>query len=276
MRGLNEPGNPYRKQYAQWDRWALAHAKDMRMVDWGAWNAGELPDARRMIFVKVDQAGYPIPLLDQRAELMQQAHDPSLKHKNDCSVSFMAYGDMPLELLRELQTAELAIKTKYLGQIPAWLAKQPPLWAIVLPSGDVVTRGELGSGQGLDAYFTWRNAMNLPEGNYCRYDRTGRLVAKLLPGDSDWYKLFWPEAEQVLSKYAQARTMTIFQNGCVIVQEYAGKGVLAVYDYDGAALPAVTDAKARDGNVWGGIIGSEIPALFAVQQQTDLTLADKP
>jgi len=267
VRGLDDPANPYRGKYAAWDRWALANAKEQRLVDWGAWNAGELPDSQRMIYVKVDQTGYPIPLLDQRAELIEQAHDPNLHKKNDCSVSFMAYGDMPPAMLRELQTAELAHKAKYTSKIPKWLADQPPMWAIVLPSGDVVTRGELGSGRSVDAYFTWRSSWNLPEGNYCRYDRQGQLAAKLAPGDEHWYKLFWPAAQHVLAQYGRAQTMTKFSNGCVIVQVYAGKEVLAVYDYDGTVLPASTDTRARDGNVWDGIIGAEIPALYAVQQQ---------
>jgi hypothetical protein len=267
VRGLNDSGNPYRDQYQEWDRWAHANAKDLRMVDWGRWNAGEIPGSVRMIDVHVGTDGYPIPILVDFAQQVQEKHAPETRDKNACSLSFMAYGEPPAGMLAQLQAAEMDLKAQYVPPIPRWLAENPPQWAIVLSGGEVVTSGELGSGRDVDAFYTWRSTWFNPDAAYRRYDATGKSIGAQAPGDEHWYKLFWPQYAQVLGKYDPAKSMVEFQNGYVIVKRYAGKDILAAYDYDGEQLPVTTDSRLRDGNVWDGLVGQEIPALYAAQQR---------
>jgi hypothetical protein len=270
VRGLDASDNPYRDKYQEWDRWAMAHAKDQRLIDWSAWNAGETASSTRMVRVIVDRSGYPLPLLESCLRDVEKAHAPGPLGRSECTVSFLAFGEMPPELLQGLQAAEMACKARYLPRIPQWLAQSPPQWAIALPNGEAVTMGELGSGQDVDTFYTWCSGWNLPPREYCRYSAQGRLLGKLKLGDEKWYTLFWPQAQQALSRYDQAQTMVDLENGCIAVRRYPGKEVLAAFDYDGTPLPAGAEPRLRDGNVWRGWFGLEITALYAAQQRRQI------
>ncbi len=259
MRGLDAAGNPYRDKYQAWDRWAMEHAKDQRWIDWGNWNSGAMPGTYRMFFVQVDCSGYPIPILEERQKRIELAHAPRTQGQSECLVAFIAFGEMPPEMLAGLQAAEMAYKARYVPSIPRWLADDPPVWAIVLPGGEVVTMGELGSGCDIDTYGTWRNSGNIPPREYCRYSAQGKLLGKLPLGDKNWYELFWPEAQQVLGRFDRIQTMVVFDNGYVIVRRYAGQDVLGTYDYNGAPMPDATDPRLRDGNVWAGLVRTGDP-----------------
>lgn len=267
MRGLDTAGNPFRGRYRDWDRWALEHAKSLRQVDWSAWNTGELAADLRMIFVYVDADGYPVPILETAKREFDEAHQPQTRDKNACSLKYMAFGVIPQDMLAELKTEIMLCKARYVHEIPAWLAENPPQWAVVLPDGNVLTKGGLGSGRDFDVFFTWRMSNGTTEQQYHRYDPSGKLAAKLEPGVTDWYKLFWPDAAQALSGLLTPDTMVRFDNGCVLVQRYDGSDVLALFNYDGTELPVATDPRMRDQNVWNGLLGMEIPALYEAQQR---------
>lgn len=273
MRGLDRPDNPYHNRYREWDRWALENGKDLRMVDWGAWRAGKIPNSYRMIYVSVDTDGYPVPILEDYQRKVSEAHAPQTRDKNACSLAYMAFGEPPAQMLAQLQAAEMELKASYAPRIPHWLVNDPPQWAVLLPDGDAITSGELGSGREMDPFYTWCGEYFDPQQPFYYYNRAGRLVGKLEVGDSDWYKLCWPQAASTLAKFDQANSIVDFRKGCVVVRRYGGKDVLAVYDYNGTVLPAGTDPALRDGNVWNGWVGLEIPALYAAQQRLQANTA---
>lgn len=243
----------------------MAHANDIAAVDWSKWQDEAPPATHRFITVKVDASGYPLPLLDSAAQEVEAAHAQPAPDTASCTLSFIADGEMPAELVQQLQAAELSLKARYIPPVPHWLAQAPPQWATVLPDGEVLTQGELGSGKGLDTFCTWDAPFNLPPQPYCRYSAQGQLLGRLEQGDEDWYKLFWPEAQQALSRYQQ-QTLCDFDYGCISVYPYASNEVLAVFNYDGAPLPVDTEPDTRDRNVWDGWYGQEIALLYAVQQ----------
>ncbi len=266
MRDLDDPQNPYLGQYSEWDYWCLANANPMNSEDWSEWSDGNVPATRRMVSYGVDKDGFPVPLLTQRQQQMERLHDASLAPENACVVSFMVYGDIPPELDERMLAAEMQLKARYAPGIPQWLAQEPPLWALVLPTGEVVTAGELGAGRDFDMNYTRKLKADLPPYSCYRYSAAGELMAQTKPGEQ-WYTLFWPESATVLGQYNPDDTIYWIENGYVVVRDYRNWTVAALYDFDGSPLPVDTNMAARDANVWTGWYGREIPLLYAAQHQ---------
>lgn len=234
--------------------------------DWDDWSKGNVPATRRMISYGVDKEGFPVPLMEQRRQRIEQMHNPEQQPPSTCVVSFAVYGDIPLELDTRMLAAEMALKAAYIPPIPRWLAQRPPLWALVLPSGEVVTAGEPGSGREFDMLYTRTLKEDLPPYKCYRYSADGNLLAETEPGQ-EWYTLFWPKATEELAQYSPDKTIYWIENGYVIVRNYKDWSNAAVYDYDGSPLPAETNTASRDANVWNGWYGREIPLLYEAQHK---------
>lgn len=266
MRDFADPANPYLGQYNEWDYWCLANANAMTNEDWTAWTEGSVPETRRMLSYGVDKDGFPVPLLAQRQQQMEQQHDAAQQPESSCVVSFIVYGDIPPALDLRMLQAEMQLKAQYAPPIPQWLAQQPPLWALILPTGEVVTAGELGTGRDFDMNYTRQLKEDLAPYSCYRYSPDGRLLGQTQP-DEQWYTMFWPEATATLSQYNPDDTIYWIENGYVIVRDYRNWNVTALFDYDGTPLPVDTNIAARDANVWEGWYGREIPLLYAAQHQ---------
>jgi hypothetical protein len=266
VRGLDDPANPYRSQYGEWDYWCVANAKPMTGQDWADWSDGKVPATRRMISYGVDKDGFPVPLMEQRRQQIERLHDTTQKPESTCVVSFGVYGDIPPEVDTRMLAAEMALKAPYVPPLPRWLAKQPPLWALVLPNGEIVTAGKLGSGRMFDMSYTRTLKENLPPYKCYRYSAEGKLLGQTETGQQ-WYTLFWPKAAEVLSQYSPDETIYWIENGYVIVRNFKDWSNAAVFDYDGTPLPADTNTALRDANVWNGWYGREIPLLYEAQQK---------
>jgi hypothetical protein len=197
---------------------------------------------------------------------MERLHDASQAAASSCVVSFMVYGDIPPELDARMLAAEMQLKAQYAPPIPRWLAQQPPLWALVLPSGEVVAAGELGSGRDFDMNYTRKLKEDLPPYSCYRYSADGELLAQTKPGEQ-WYTLFWPQSAEVLGKFNPDDTIYWVENGYVVVRDYRNWTIAALFDYNGAPLPVDTELTARDANVWNGWYGREIPLLYDAQRK---------
>src|SRR5512133_2596081 len=73
--------------------------------------------------------------------------------------------------------------------IPEWLAKNPPESAMLLPNGDVVTSGLLGSG----AATSKPGCCDGGSGVFARYDKMGSLVRAV--NGQHWWWLYYEGAE---------------------------------------------------------------------------------
>jgi hypothetical protein len=268
VRGLDDPANPYRGQYAEWDYYCFANARSMTRSDSKAWNRHKVPITRRLIQVNIDANGFPTPLMLTNRQRMEYYHNPQpapATTGGGCTLSYTVYGDVPELLDERMYAAELAIRAEFVPKIPRWLAMNPPVKAIMLPGGDVATYGVLGSGRNIDLYTHFHHRINLFDYPCCHYSAAGELLAQVEPGDP-WCRLFWSEAEQVLGAVDPEKMCYWEQNGFVIVQQIEGWKQVAIYNYDGAPLPVETNANSRDANTWDGWYGREIMIMYAAQQ----------
>jgi YD repeat-containing protein len=265
VRGLEDTANPYRGQYGEWDYWAYANGRQLTNKDWENLAAGTTGEKQCYLTVGVDKDGYPVPLLQQQREQCERFRDMTKKTDSACVVSFSAFGAIPPELNSRLLAARAEIKGEFVPRIPAWLGKNPPLWALVLPSGDVVTTGELGSGKGLDQEELQMNGVQIATAVTYRYNAQGELQGQTAPGGK-WYTLYWQDAEKVLGQYNPNETATWPEAGYVVVRKLSDWSVLATYNYDGKVQPADTDNRGRDWNVWQGYYGNEIALLYEAQR----------
>jgi hypothetical protein len=263
VRDLEDPANPYRGQYAEWDYYCFAKAHSMTKAESKAWNRKQVPLTRRWIRIDVDANGYPVPWLESTKQCLEWYRDWAPTSEDGCTLTYSVYGDVPEALDERMVEAEQAVRAAMVPAIPRWLAVNPPLKALRLPDGSYIAYGALGSGRKYDLNANFLRPA--PEVCCFHYSPEGKLLAQT-DLDQAWYELFWPEAEQVLSGYDPKATYYWEDNGFIIVQQIEGWKQLAIYNYDGAPLPVETNVMSRDTNIWGGWFGREIMQMYAIQQ----------
>lgn len=264
MRDLDDPANPYRDQYAEWDYYCFANARDMSKEERRKWNRHQVPLTRRWINVFVDPAGFPVPIMQSHQERMEWYRDREPSQGDTCVNSYEVYADVPEDLDQRMYAAEQAIRAELVPAIPRWLALNPPLKAIMLPDGSIVAYGEPGSGRDYDLNDDFLRGA--PPVKCFHYSPEGTLLAQTATGEG-WYTMFWPDAETVLGRYDDKTTYIYQDNGFIFVEQIEDWKCLAVYNYDGTPMPVETTAGSRDRNVWGGWFGREIFMLYTAQQR---------
>lgn len=250
MRDLDDPANPYREHYAEWDRWLLDNARNPSMEEMAALRNGTAPEGFHYLRPTVTKDGWLIPQVSElHALLLQQTDLEAYRNRPHCVMSFSSAGIADPAMLERLEQAKLALWAALLPQIPDWLGEALPKRVIVLPDGGAVTYGPLGSGMGPIEAAKWRyDADGNPE-VYYRYDSAGNEVARSAPGQP-WQELFAPGYTQnVLLEGSRLGYIPVMLNGYTILSSQADGSVVAVYDYTGAALPPETPTGQRDGGI---------------------------
>jgi hypothetical protein len=286
VRGLDEPQNPYREQYGEWDRWLFEHPGEPDETQAAELRMDRLPENWVCESVMVDDYGYPIPVLvSLHNELRQIAAG---KHPIDKdSYRYEAWGEMPLELWHEYHAAELRVYAQYISVIPAWLAENPPLVARIWTDGSVTTHGPLGSWNGEGDVVPMEDGgwTHLSD-PYYRYSPDGVLLCQT--AWDDWEQnvftgsfnsadplqgLFYTGwADQVFwhSRACGWRGPGIM-NGYWVFYNKKTRQRLVIYDLDGTCLPADFDVNARNANKFDRILGGSLKQLR--QYQLELGLA---
>jgi hypothetical protein len=266
VRDLDDPENPYRKQYGPWDRWALANAKNPTMEEMAAQRSGTAPAGWTYFRPSVTEDGWLIPQLAELGTLLDQQTDlNAYRNRPHCVLTFSAAGIADATVLAELEQAKLKLWASRLPQIPEWLKAQLPKRAIVLPGGEAVTYGPLGSGVGPVEAGKWRfDADGNPE-VYYRYDASGAEVARTTPGQP-WQELFRPGyTQEILLGGSKQGLIPVLLNGYTILSEAASGAVVKVYDYTGAELPADTLTAQRSGGMVVEVEGEYLDKVARVQ-----------
>jgi hypothetical protein len=178
VRDLRDAKNPYKGQYAPYDLWIFTYA-------WQQAQAKQQPaaDGRGSGYwyaMAVDEEGWPVPLKREQ-ELL---YGPQAKEQH-CRRSISAWGYMGETLENQQQRDLLASRASFMPPISAWLGEHGAASAMLLPGGEVVTRGEAGSNVDLAPQLQ----AELP---YCRYSATGELLGQV-PGGGQWWELYWPD-----------------------------------------------------------------------------------
>jgi len=169
-------------------------------------------------------------------------------------------GAMDFDMQHRMQLAEDAVLGEYMPEIPQWLARGAPEWAMILPDGEVVTRGPVGSVEQLAP----PSAADLFD-CYYRYTPEGTFVARTEP-EHRWQQLFW-DAQSVIDKYNRDKVYFSDRNGYLIISNAETYKPLAVYDLDGSRLRASHPLDDRDGTRFHKMNSEELVQAFQAQQQ---------
>jgi hypothetical protein len=258
VRALDDPENPYLDDYQPWDLWIYTHEQSV-LEALGVVNPQVTRDGWSYYSMRVDESGFPVPrLVELKAEYER------LKHGRDaapdeprCTHSITAMGAMDYGLMLQKQAAEDALRAEYLPEIPEWLMGHQPLWAMILPSGEVVTS-------------EWQNPRLTGPRRYdeesCsrRYSAEGRLLGSTEPGQL-WLQLFF-DVDGALEKYAGRDVYIHDTNGYLVVSELKTGRTLAVFDLDGSKLPANHPLDDRDGTRFTRIESGDLQRLYDRQR----------
>jgi hypothetical protein len=255
VRDLDTEGNPYASQYSSWDRWIFEQAKEQaksrrRMSEPGQkWYSAE-----------VTKDGFVKPQLAAIREGLDRLRGTLPESTEHCVHMISMTGVMEAALESELSAAIGREWAARYPRIPDWLAQQPGLRSMVLPSGEVVTLGQLGSGDpaggkrpsGPQAYF--------------RYSAAGELLGQSLPGEM-WQALFVPDwTSTILLEQLKAQRLPRIERGCTVFFDRASNAVGAVYSFDGQALPADADLSQREPVLITELTAKQVKDIYGAQQ----------
>jgi len=258
VRALDDPENPYLDAYQPWDLWIYTHELSV-LEALGVSNPRVTRDGWSHYSMRVDEDGFPVPRL-----MELHAYYERLKHGGEaaadephCTHSISAMGAMDYGMLLQMQTAEDELRAEYLPEIPEWLLEHQPIWAMVLPNGDVVTKELVNTGG-----FDPRQAS--ADSCFRRYSAEGRLLGSTDP-EQFWLQLFF-DVDGVLEKYAGRDVFIRDTNGYLVIYDRPTGQKLAVYDLDGTKLPASHPLDDRDGTRFTRIDFGDLNRLFNHQQ----------
>jgi len=261
VRGLDDPANPYLEAYEPWDLWVYMHEPSMLEAQ-GLSNVGISRDGWNRYSMSVDENGFPVPRLMAKRDNYER-----LKHGSDaeteagrCTHSIQALGAMDFDLQHRMQLAEDALLGEYMPEIPQWLARGAPEWAMILPDGEVVSYGPAGSMEQLVP-----GLISKERDCFYRYTPEGRQIDRTEPGQL-WLQLFW-DVDSVVDKYNGDKVYFFDRNGYLIVNDADTYKPLAVYDLDGSRLGANHPLDDRDGTRYYKMDRSELVRAFKAQQQ---------
>jgi hypothetical protein len=227
---LDHPDNPYKGQYGVWDQWRY----DNIVLDPALLVEDGKPEDWKVYSVYVSEDGFMLPFLT-RTEMRWQAAEQGEVAVDFSSFPYRAQGagvePTEVKLARDEAFGQLA--SKYYGYVPDWLASDPPMRAMLLPDGQIVTHGLLGSAndpEAQDAADCCGGEDGLP---YCLYDASGVLQATC---KGSWVYLFLNSNDE----RTHGGKKEFLVDGTVVVRDYETGEPLRAFTYKGEEIdPAV-------------------------------------
>ena len=270
---LDDKNNPYRGEYEEWDRWLVRNCQSVHR-GYRSPQAGSSAQQGQMVFTTmIDAAGYVIPALESRRRFEEaQKNRTEKSFDRDCQYitgSGPAEQDLRYRYLSRLDE----VCAPYYRRIPGWLGSNPPSAAILLPNGEVVTQGPLGSGK-IGGSSSATHASNpLPpnaagaagpgagtgdDQDWFRYSAEGKQLGST--DKPEWWFLYYD---------AQARglppgTMSFRRDGYAIFKDPESGTITSVYDYDGTRLDAI-EPPLRDLHQFARLRGYRLRQLYQAQ-----------
>lgn len=260
---MDDDYNPYQGQYRLWDSWVFENAvqPDRELEDS---SQGTSPAAGQdHLRLYVTAQGFAVPLLEYYAGVY--AAD-GLEPVPNCPYFFSANGSLPESLRGELVNEIATIRAASLPTIPSWLADQPPLWALLLQTGEVATLGQLGSGAKQQPALPGPGRPKANESCF-RYSAQGELLGQTGPGE-EWWRLYFKDFGEIIESYRSSTVSYQELNGYIIIQDPANISVFDVFDYRGNKTSDPTDVfKARQAFLW--IDGGNLKLAYILQLAQD-------
>ncbi len=255
---MDAEANPYAGQYEAWDVWVFENAVNPESTERDQATDEVSQPGHEILRINVTPEGFAVPIRVYFNEL----YSPDSQEITNCPYYLTAEGTVPPTLRNELVKMAAQLRAASLPEIPAWLVGDLPLWALILPSGEVVTMGELGSGTGLLPGLPSKEFEAEGEA-FFSFDADGGLLGQTGVGEA-WWKLFFVDFDEKLKGF-NSNTITYQElNGFIIFQDPANISVFELYDFRGNEVTdtnQVFDPKNR--LAW--IDGGNIPLVFEAQ-----------
>jgi hypothetical protein len=259
VRDLDDPSNPYAGQYSDWDKWIFDQAKEQAKT-----GNRRLPEGGKWYSAEVTNEGYVMPQLSALStglDRLRGTVPPSTEH---CTHMISMTGKMDPAMEEQLSASIGRVWAERYPAIPAWLADAPALRSMVLPNGDVVTLGELGSG------VTTGGKRVSGAQPYFRYSPEGEMLGQTLPGEM-WQALYvkdWTAA--VLLEQLKAKRLPRIERGCTVFFDRESNAVGAVYSFDGQALAPDSDLSQREPALITELTATQLADIFEAQGKLQL------
>jgi hypothetical protein len=272
VRPLDDPQNPYRDEYSEWDRWqysALGQTEpeaealyQQRIAEWDAAQSAalrsktafDLPNPRfqgiaddphddwyfsEMFF---DEQGYMLPIARSawregcsRGRLANSAYGfPD----SDWYIGFGG-GRMDTAQREAYERYRWSCIAAFVPDIPTWLASAPVDKAVLLDNGEVVTLGPLGSGSGEVDHL----AAVGPEGPdeiWYRYSADGTLLAEGEAGRS-WAQFYSPALEVLELRAVEHSWAVVCIDELILLRGRNDNAPGECYDWEGRPVEFSTE-----------------------------------
>jgi hypothetical protein len=230
-----DPANPYKSRYAPYDVWIYVQAYQQaqgQQIDYGS----DGNPAGMWYSLSVDEDGWPVPLKVEQELYYQPSAAPDGAHA-DCRRAVSAFGFMNEKLEQQQQLDMLDVKAKHLPKIPQWLAERAPEQALVLPGGEVITKGPADSGTLGDPGAT---------GRYYRYSASGAELGSA-PGPY-WWRLYFLDFDKLEARHNDSYWLEY--QGYVTRYHTGDNAPQETYDYTGERIHDVPTPRAAGSFEW--------------------------
>jgi hypothetical protein len=269
---LDDPHNPFSGDYAAWDRWVYANAVSCTDDRIEAYYRNAASHGSLVLSASVDSSGNLVPLVlaEERRLHSYAAADNSEAFPAAWRYTLYAVGPPDAALQAGYRRAVLKLRAQYSLPIPAWLAANPPAWALVLPpeagahAGEVVMLGAPGEDPGFE----------LPPGEdrpgglakvWRRYSPDGKLLATSKP-NQEWWEFYAPNPA-VSPADGEPTIYRVFEaDGIIAVTDTRTSQPAWLMNFDGTRLPDQRHPAPRNRNHWLGFTAREAAAIYAIQQ----------
>lgn len=262
---LDAPGNPYSARYSEWDSWLWEHYNNWDTASARSFdrNGVELknpppPGTWVEMNAYVDSQGYMLPVLESQrlSELYWHASTAAERDaaREQCKGYFKIRGGARLsdEELHRLNAALWPRLADLYPKVPDWLIAMPVGYALILPDGQVVTRGYAGCWQ---PFIEAKDLAVMPPSlKGLQYSRTvpQQAVEKVQCRYSAGGELL---ASQPSDPYATSAPWQVMFNMSLLQVAETARGL---GQYVGSSGPYLTvqDPAAGGGEIWYGLDGT--------------------
>jgi hypothetical protein len=247
---LDDKSNPYREQYQDWDRWLVSNCVSVSRGSRQSYAYGPDSPKDQMIFTTIlDDAGYVVPAIEFQRRSEDAIRTRTEETLRNDAIVVTGMGPADKEMLDRYISQMDEVRASFYSRIPDWLGSNPPLAAVLLPNGEVVIQGELGSGNSKvtapGAPAASPQSTKAAKGGGCcgggtdlnkgwfRYSADGEPLG--FTNKPVWWFLYYDAEVNGLPPGAlSGRT-----DGYAIFKNPETGAVMSVYDYDGTKLDAV-------------------------------------
>jgi hypothetical protein len=277
IKPLDAPGNPYAGKYQEWDHWIARNAVAVGApgVNLNAvydFNPEEDPEHTGHS-VRLDENGYLLPLVEDCRLLEESKAVPPESRPRFRTVA--SFGKIDPELYAQSVDAYEEARAAYYAPIPAWLAENPPIMTVMLPNGEIVTKGMPGSGLSTVTPESSADGSQLPgksssstgccggsaeNPGWFRYSADGEMLGST-PREFWWYLYYDPEINPL-----PEGKMTFRNDAYAIFTDPSTGRILHVLDWDGSPLPAVEPAW-RTTQPFSHLTARRLQSYYAAQQR---------